>query len=243
MSAAIRPTFQFKLIAWFIAAMGALVFVCAANGQATRPAALPTPVVKPVGLEARPLNAKPTESRETAAPSTATPVKAPDFAAGLDTTRVMAALVVVVGLIFLLRWLGQKYLGLPNVRGSGVVRVLSRSVVSPKQNVLLIQVGRRVLVVGENGTTLTPLSEIKDADEINALVGQLAEQRSAGPAAGTFGSVFSRARREFNDTTESDEPRALAEPATPDPNLNETRSELSGLLDKVRAVSRQIADR
>ena len=91
----------------------------------------------------------------------------------LDARRVIFALALVIALIFGLRWVVKKYF--PSVIGgsNGAVRVLSRSPLSPKQHVLLVQVGKRVLVVADNGTQINPLSEITDPDEVALLVGQI----------------------------------------------------------------------
>ena len=89
---------------------------------------------------------------------------------------------VVLGLIFALavgRASGFSRHGRAG-EARGVVRVLSRTPVTPKQQVLLVQVGRRVLVVADNGTQMNPLSEITDPDEVAAAGGPDCQRRLPG---------------------------------------------------------------
>src|SRR5688572_17382886 len=129
------------------------------------------------------------------------PVGAPQ-PAGFGLRKVALSLGAVLGLIFLLYWLiRQVFPAVAASRSSQAVRVLSRSVLAPKQQVLLLQVGRRVIVVGDTGAQMSPLAQIDDPDEIAALVGQIeSEKRPAGAA---FGGFFGRAKASF-DSVESD---------------------------------------
>jgi hypothetical protein len=58
-----------------------------------------------------------------------------------DVTRMLLALVIVIGLIYLARWfLKRFYDGSVTPGGSRVVQVLNRTALAPKQQVLLLQV-------------------------------------------------------------------------------------------------------
>lgn len=171
-----------------------------------------------------------------------------------EATRVGAALAAVLGLIFFLRWAARRLYKVPVTgRPSGAVQVLSRTVLSPKQQLVLLQVGRRVLVVADGGAQMSALCQITEPDEVASLVGQLrTEKESAGNKA--FGSLFGRMRRRF----EPEPPEAdLSEPFVEDPGkrgarlditdtdgpnveaIDDTRQELNGLLEKVRLISGQ----
>jgi len=113
----------------------------------------------------------------------------------VDPRRLILALSIVLGIIFTLRWVGRKYFPAVGPKASSAVRVLSRSPIAPKRQVLLVQVGRRVLVLADNGTQLNPLSEITDADEVASLIGQVGS--SATP--GVFDSAFGKARDSFDE--------------------------------------------
>ena len=155
--------------------------------------------------------------------------------------RVAAALGAVIALILILRWVGQRALANGAVRGgkSAAVRVLSRTILAPKQQVLLLHVGKRIVVVGDSGGRMSPLCEIAEPDEVAALVGA-SQSVGCESAKAVFGSVFRRAKEPFSDqdeptdpadvlaVTQSDEPSDVAEPAPVD-----------NLLDRVRLMRNQ----
>ena len=116
------------------------------------------------------------------------------------------------------------------------MRVISRLVVAPKQQVLLLQVGKRVLVVGDCGTQMSELSEITDPDEISSLVGQI-EQDKGSSQAGAFGALFGRAQKPF-ETSADEKPPATSLPA-PAQTDSTSNGEIAGLMEKVRLLSSQ----
>lgn len=158
----------------------------------------------------------------------------------LDLPRIGAALAIVLGLIFALRWLGRRFV--PGVaRGSGMVRLLSRNVVTPKHQILLVQVGRRVLVVADNGTALSPLSEITDADEVAAILGQIRSGSAADAAtAELFGAELGRARKDLDQALAPGEDVPIPASRAEDESLESTSGEIDGLMQKVRVLARQL---
>ena len=163
---------------------------------------------------------------------------------GMDYPRVLGALAIVIGLIFVLRWVGRSVF--PAVSGKGASRaieVLSRSPLSPKQQVLLLRVGRRLVVVGDTGGQMNPLCEISDPDEVAALVGQIRDEKSTALMGGAFGTMFRRSRKGFEDAEVSNEPPAP--PLQDDEEfapVTSARQELSGLRERVRLLSEQFKD-
>jgi len=150
---------------------------------------------------------------------------------GLDTRRVALSLAGVITLILLLRVALRKLFPQAGAaRSSAVARVLARTVIAPKQQVILLQVGRRVVVVGDCGTQMTPLAEITDADEIALLVGQV-EQDKSGGASRAFGGLFHRARKPFEEPAD--------EPAPQRETSEDSSGELVGLSEKIRLLSAQ----
>jgi flagellar biogenesis protein FliO len=160
-------------------------------------------------------------------------------ATGLDVQRVLMALAIVIGLILVLwalaRWL---FPGVAAGRSWSAVRVLARSVVSPKQQILLVQVGRRVIAVGDSGTQMSPLCEMRDADEIAEIMAQLQSEKQ--PGARAFRSLFGRARDKF---VEQDVPAPSAPSdagaAPPDLGFAHAQEELGGLIERVRGLAQQ----
>lgn len=157
-----------------------------------------------------------------------------------DLARLALALGVVLALIFALRWLSRRVF--PSVsagQSSAAVRLLARSVVTPRQQVLLLQVGRRIVVAADNGSQLSPLSEITDADEIAGLLGQIDSTRS-GSISGAFGALFGKATQQLEQDVG---PRPETDAAHHDDALagdaRAVRGELSGLMDKIKLLTRQ----
>jgi flagellar biogenesis protein FliO len=175
---------------------------------------------------------------------TPTPVVKP--LEGLDFSRVGGALLAVIALIFLLRWFGKVFF--PAATGkaqSRVVEVVSRSPLAPKQQVMLLRVGKRLLVVGDSAGQLSTLCEISDPDEVASMVGQLREEKSTSAVA--FGSLFGRFSRKFD----SDEAEVIETPPEPTDRqvlMDETdevrdavagQAEIDGLRDRVRRLAEQ----
>lgn len=159
----------------------------------------------------------------------------------LDMGRVALALAIVLGLIFTMRWAGKRFFpsaGVP--RANNVMKVLSRLVISPKQQLLMIQVGRRIVVVGDAGGQMSPLSEITDPDEASSLIAQLAQERTTSSMKG-FGALFNRAETNFEEKTEQAEEKSLVSdsPIVPDPIIDQTKGEIDDLADKIRLLSAQ----
>jgi flagellar biogenesis protein FliO len=153
----------------------------------------------------------------------------------MDYVRVVGALGLVIALIVLLKWVGR--ILFPSVAGRGssrVVEVLSRSSLTPKQQVMLIRVGSRLIVVGDSGTQMNTLCEIADADEVASLIGQLRDEKSAAVSA--FNPLFGRFRKRF-ETPPEEEPAPLAdeEPLS----IDSAESELHGLRERVRQLAEQ----
>jgi flagellar biogenesis protein FliO len=158
-------------------------------------------------------------------------VVAPKPPEPLSMWRIGSALALVLAAIFALRWASRKVLGLPAGGSStSAVSVLGRSVIGPRQQVLLIRVGQRILVVANSGATMNSLCEITDPDEVATILGQINRPRPEGEP-GAFASMFARAGETFE--TEST-PRSQ----DGDAELTATRAEIGGLLDKVRTLSR-----
>jgi flagellar protein FliO/FliZ len=154
-----------------------------------------------------------------------------------DLIRLVIALAAVIGLILLLR-AGYRRLSGAGLGGTGkLVTVLSRSFISPKQQVLVLEVGKRLLVVGDSGGHMSSLCEITDPDEIAALIGR-SRATSAAKAKTAFAGVFRKANESFDDQAVVEEPSEEA--TAPDDAVS--TEEIGGLLDKVRLLQQQFND-
>lgn len=182
---------------------------------------------------------------------------------GFDATRVLLALGGVIALIFLLRTVARRMLpGAAVHRSTTALKVVSRFTVGPKQHLLLVQVGKRLLVVGDGGAQLNPLCEITEASEVEHVLSQVRDESIS--AANRFDSLFGLARKGFGFSgkgTADDEAHAATSsvpdhessdatetPELPfdpsheihDPSFDATRQELSGLSQKVKDIARQL---
>jgi flagellar biogenesis protein FliO len=99
-------------------------------------------------------------------------------ATALDLPRVLLSLAIVIAAILILRWAARRFLRLPTtLSGCGAVRVLSRTPVSPKQHVLALAVGKRVLIVADNGQQLSTLCELTDASDVRQFMEPIDDEK------------------------------------------------------------------
>jgi len=118
-------------------------------------------------------------------------VRPPDGGPGSGWLRTLLALAAVVAVIFVLRYLLRRMgaSGLPQ-RHRDVMRVLARSHLTARQQLFLVELGRRLVLVGCGPTGLRTLAEVKDPDEI-AEVLAAAESGRTG-LGGSFMSILKR---------------------------------------------------
>jgi flagellar biogenesis protein FliO len=159
-----------------------------------------------------------------------------------DVTRVLLALVGVIALIFLLKVFAKRLIpGVSAQRASSAVKILGRCAISARQNLFVVQFGKRLVLVGDAGANLNPLCEITDPDEIAGILAQAREESIS--VARRFESLFGRARNDFADSPDpqpGDHFDDSHDVKPDDPALQQTQKELSDLRDKVRDVARQI---
>jgi len=159
----------------------------------------------------------------------------------MDSGHMALALSGVIGLILLLRSLAGKFFP-GTIAGGRVqsVKVVARCPLAPRQQVLLLQVGRRVVVLGDSASQLSCLCQITEPDEVAALLGQIQRDRTVS-ASSTFTSWFSRASDAFTDEEiERAEPnRDNADVPDESPTEKEPADGLDGLTARVRRLARQ----
>lgn len=160
---------------------------------------------------------------------------------GFDMWKMALSLAIVLSLIFILRWVSSYLMGNRGiVRGPEVIQIVSRKIVAPKQQMMLVQVGRRVVLVGNSGGQMNALAEIDDPEEIAELLGRAQTERPESITR-AFGSLFKRAEEKYETAPETGLPPE--ESPRDDATLEETRSELSGLMDRVKEMSKQYREK
>lgn len=158
--------------------------------------------------------------------------------------RTGAALCFVVTLIVLLGWGYKRLSGNRVAGGSAAITVLGRGHVSPRAGVVLLKVGRRVLVCAESsGQPLTTLSEITDEAEVGELVARLSggrpePQRPFAAALGVAGADYGEPDG-YPDPADSEVAAALQQEQE-NGEFKDTSSDIAGLMERVRTLSRQL---
>jgi flagellar biogenesis protein FliO len=99
----------------------------------------------------------------------------------------LGALVIVVGLILVLARLLRRHTPMfSQSLPTEALEILGRRVVDPRQAILLVRIGSRILIVGSSPNGLNALGQIDDAVEVDVLAGLCRR----GPQAGILGSSF-----------------------------------------------------
>jgi len=124
---------------------------------ASRPASKPG---RPVAASDRPLPSP--------APPRPIPRRSSDWTGWI---RTLAALAVVIALIFVARLILRRFGGRarPGPRGN-VLEVLARTSTSTRHQLLVVRMGERIVLVGQGPSGMTALSEITEPDEISRLL-------------------------------------------------------------------------
>ena len=115
--------------------------------------------------------------------------------------RTLGALAVVAGLIFAARWLLRRC-GVSAPAGqAGPMEVLARASVAPRQQLLLVRLGKRLVLIGSGGGTMTTLAEVSDEAEVDDLMQSVKAAKGAGLA-----GLLTRQKKGFvAEPAESDE--------------------------------------
>jgi len=147
--------------------------------------------------------------------------------------QTLGALGVVVGLILLLRAFLSRMAGRSSVAGnSPVLEVLSRTSIAPRNHIVLIRMGHRILVVGDSSAGLRTLTEITDPQEVAVLL--------AGTAAAKPRSIsrnFNQLLGRFNSSYQENDRGAEEGADTSEHRVDRARDQLSSLLNRVRNLS------
>lgn len=137
-----------------------------------------------------------------------------------DLFPLLAVLVLIAGIVFILK----KYMPARRLlAGSDVLQIVARTHVSPKQQLMLVKLGRKMVMIGVSPDRIQTLAVVDDPDQVAALMGEI--------AAGSPRSMS----RAFVETMD-DESEAYIELPVNDPT-HATRGQLHGLLHKVRTMS------
>ncbi len=145
------------------------------------------------------------------------------------------ALVVVIGLIYLTRMVMRKMAGQSaQAHTAPIVEVLSRTPIAPKTHVMLLKLNHRIIVAAQSAGQVSALDSITDPDEVAQI---LLEVNAAGRNSVTSGfkSMLSKIDQVYQGrrSAEMDEGDDEDEQF-----VDRTRHEMSGLLSRIRQMTR-----
>lgn len=144
----------------------------------------------------------------------------------------MAALGVVIALILGLRWLAKRSGAVGSVvASSAAVEVLSRTTIAPRNHIVLLRIGPRVLVVNDSGQGMRTLANIDDPDEVAELLRSVQIQRQDS-ASRTFSGMMSRLSGSSNEADEASLGQGDAEAS-----VDHLRDTLAGLRGRLSAMA------
>lgn len=134
----------------------------------------------------------------------------------------LGAMVVVLGLIAALYLVMRRWSPSLKTSGSGIVQVLGRTVLGPRQSLVLVQLGQRLVLVGVSADRMERICEVADAGEVSTL---LAEGRHVR---GHFSTWLDRESAEFA--------RSGVQDSTDGEARGESSKNLTQLLRKLRTI-------
>lgn len=143
---------------------------------------------------------------------------------GWFSLRDVLPLAGVLGLIAVLALLVRRFLpGRHMLTGGGALEIVARLSLSPKQTLMLIRMGRRLLLIGMSSERMSTLAVVDDPDEVASLIGVLAtgQEDSISRA---FANSFHEEVAAYHETSEEEV-------------LAEARGHLRGLADHVRRLT------
>ena len=106
------------------------------------------------------------------------------------------------------------------------MEVVARTTVSPKQTLVLVKLGRRLVLVGVSPDRMDTMATVDDPDQVALLMGEIESQRPES-AAQAFVSSFGEQRRAYADPSMTEDPEAAV------------GGQVRGLLTKVRRLARR----
>lgn len=120
----------------------------------------------------------------------------------LDVKKVVSSLAIVIGGYLGFVWLTRKFGGASDKSlPSEVFEVIGTSPLNPKQNLQLVRLGSKLLVLVSGDEGVSPIAEVTDADEVEYLTGVCLQKSGRSNSGGgnnvtVFRRALDRARNE-----------------------------------------------
>lgn len=154
------------------------------------------------------------------------PTESSPTGSGSWALQTLAALAIVIALIFVMRSLLMRLSGTRAAGASRLVEVLARTTIGHKTQVVFLKINQRVIVAAQTPAGIDTLTVMDEPEEVAWLLGEV---EAAKPMSITqsFRHVMQRFDKDFNAGAESGTDRS-------EQYVDRTRDELSGLLARIR---------
>lgn len=150
----------------------------------------------------------PLAPRKTNVPRASGPAAAPAASGAIGT--VVGSLAIVLGLFVVLVWCSKRFAPAGSAMlPKEAIELLGRASLTPRQQVQLVRVGNKLLVVAISTTGIETLTEITDAAEVERLAALCRRQQPAS-ASSSFSQILGQLSREPARPGFVDEPRPRA---------------------------------
>jgi flagellar biogenesis protein FliO len=180
---------------------------------------------KPAGIEQQPIRGSGPEAVKSAG-SDAKSAGLP----GLGFGQVIAALAIVIGLIFVGRALARKFVpGAAASSGKGVIEILARHPLAKNQSLVLVRIGSQIVALNQGREASASVLVINEPMEVARIIGQIEGKNPASIQAG-FNKLLANARMDLESGDEETDLKAMGEE-----NLDEQ-------LEEMAAAKRQLME-
>jgi flagellar biosynthetic protein FliO len=153
------------------------------------------------------------------------PIGRQGAARGLWGASDFLPLAVVLALVALAAWVVKRYLPARRlVTGSGALEIMARLPLTPKQSLVLVKMGGRMVLVGVSPERVNTVCVVDDPEQVAELVGRIASQ-SRDSSARAFRQSLDHQVDTFDEGTEEELPLQAG-------------GGVRGLLEKVRRLSK-----
>jgi len=120
--------------------------------------------------------------------------------------QTLGALAVVVAVIFAVRMLLKRFAGsAPLARRAGAIEVLAQTRLAARQQLSLVRLGRRLVLLGSGPAGIRSLAEVTDPQEVEELLAA-ARSGATGALAGVLARQGARAAGGSDEKTHSESP-------------------------------------
>jgi len=166
------------------------------------------------------------------------PEKPSKYSGGLSIWRSMLSLVLVLLLIVGGSFLLRRFMPSTNrfSKNSGL-EVLARCAIGAKQSICLVKMGPRLVLIGLSPNHMAALDVVNDPEDIAMILGRI-EASVPDSISRSFGQYFRQESGQFNEKSDEQPPTLEKDDLAEVRQVHLARHELSGLLEKVKGLTR-----